>query len=394
MLETIHANHVSPGLETYLIETFQYLHANPELSREEFKTQAFIQKELEKMGIPYKVMGNTGLCAEIHGSRPGKAIILREDMDALPIQEETGLPYASKNKGAMHACGHDAHVTVGLGVASLLNEKRDQFKGTAKIMFQPAEEVQPGGAQAMIADGILENPKVDAAIGLHSNPYLLPGKFELKDGYMLANSDRVYISIIGKGGHAAAPHQAADAIAMTGQFISDVQNIISRQISPLDHAVITFGTINGGTKSNIIAPQVDLAGTVRSIRTDTQDAIKEKMETLLRSITDFWGGTYTYDYRKGHPASWNDPMLTNSVRRSIRKSIGETAVVELDTPYMSGDDFSYLSKAVPSTFVYWGTGYEGRENFPWHHPKFEVNTDGFKYGVAMATQAILDFLND
>lgn len=390
----ISLNYIEENLESYLQGVYKHLHQSPELSTEEYGTQKFIESELQKLNIPHKKMADTGLCAEIRGDQPGKTILLRSDIDALPITEQTDLEYKSKKEGAMHACGHDAHITVGLGVGALLQESKAKLKGTVKIMFQPSEEVHPGGAIRMIEEGILENPKVDAAICMHTNPYLLPGQFEVKDGYMLASSDRIYISLIGKGGHAAAPHQSVDAIAMAGQFISNIQNIVARQVSPVDNAVVTIGKIQGGYTSNAIADRVDLSGTVRTIKKETQDSIDAKIKALLQSITNFWGGSYTYEYERGYPATWNDKNMTQLAKNAAEICIGKNSIVELENPYMSGDDFVYLSSTVPSVFIYWGTGTEGKESFPWHHPKFHVNLMSLKYGVALAAQIILTFLNE
>lgn len=390
----ISLNYIEEKHEPYLQRVYKHLHQYPELSTEEYETQKFIENELQKLHIPYRKMANTGICAEVHGEHPGKTILLRSDIDALPITEQTDLEYASRNRGAMHACGHDAHVTVGLGVGALLQERKAKLKGTVKIMFQPSEEVHPGGAVRMIEEGILENPKVDAAVGIHTNPYLLPGQFQMKEGCMLASSDRIYISLIGKGGHAAAPHQSVDAIAMAGQFISSIQNIVARQVSPVDKAVVTIGEIKGGYTSNAIADRVDLAGTVRTINEETRKAIEAKIEALLYSITNFWGGTYTYEYERGYPATWNDKRMTQLAIETALASIGKNSIVTLENPYISGDDFVYLSQSVPSVFIYWGTGTKGKECFPWHHPKFHVNLTSLKYGVSLTTQLILTFLNE
>lgn len=211
---------------------------------------------------------------------------------------------------------------------------------------------------------------------------------------MLASSDRIYISLIGKGGHAAAPHQSVDAIAMAGQFISSIQNIVARQVSPVDKAVVTIGEIKGGYTSNAIADRVDLAGTVRTINEETRKAIEAKIEALLYSITNFWGGTYTYEYERGYPATWNDKRMTQLAIETALASIGKNSIVTLENPYMSGDDFVYLSQSVPSVFIYWGTGTKDKECFPWHHPKFHVNLTSLKYGVSLTTQLILTFLNE
>ncbi|GKV69240.1 N-acyl-L-amino acid amidohydrolase [Sporosarcina sp. NCCP-2716] len=391
-METITVKWIEERLDPYLRSTYKHLHQHPELSKEEVGTQRFIQQELDRIGIEHKAMADTGVCAQITGSAPGRTVLMRCDIDALPIEEDTGLDYSSLNPGVMHACGHDAHTTIGLAILTILKEHRSEWQGTVKIMFQPTEEAQPGGAKPMIEEGILENPAVDAALCLHTNPYLKPGVFEMKPGYMLANTDRVYVSLIGKGGHAAAPQQGIDAIAMAGQFVTGVQSIVSRQTSPLDHAVITFGTISGGTASNVLCGRVDLSGTVRTIRTETQEDIISKLEALLKSVTEFWGGTYEYTYSKGYPASWNDPALTAALTVSLTETFGEGTVAVNEHPYMSGDDFSVVAKEVPSVFMYWGTGSSDKENFPWHNAQYHVNLDALKHGAAAGLHCILELL--
>jgi amidohydrolase len=387
---------VEEKLGVYLFDTFQYLHQNPELSGNEFATQSFLKKELERLGVSYKVMAGTGLCAEIRGAAPGKTILLRADIDALPIREQTELPYASLNDGVMHACGHDAHMTVVLGVAEMLQETKDEWNGVVKLMFQPSEEKHPGGAKPMIEEGILLNPQVDAAIGIHTNPYLPAGKFGMKDGFILANADRFYINLIGKGGHAAAPHEGADAIAMAGQFIVSLQNIVSRQVSPFDNAVVTVGEIKGGYAPNTLADQVYLSGTVRTMKPETQNLAEERINLLLEGIANYWGGTFTYDYVRGYPTTWNDKTMTDLVRVAAVQCLGAESVIEFQYGYMSADDFSYIAQAVPSVFIEWGTGEQSVEatnsTVPWHNPNFRVNPDALKYGVAVVSQSILNYL--
>ncbi|WP_082023405.1 M20 metallopeptidase family protein [Sporosarcina koreensis] len=364
------------------------------MSKEEHNTQLFIQQELDRIGISHRAMAGTGVCAEITGAAPGRTVLMRCDIDALPIDEATGLDYSSIHPGVMHACGHDAHTTIGLAILTVLKERQSEWTGTVKIMFQPTEEAQPGGAKPMIEEGILENPAVDAALCLHTNPFLTPGTFEMKPGYMLANTDRVYLTLTGKGGHAAAPQQGIDAIAMAGQFLSAAQSIVSRQISPLDHAVITFGTIQGGTASNVLCGQVDISGTVRTILPETQDKIEAQLERLLQTVTEFWGGTYAYTYSKGYPASWNDPALTTRLTHSLNSAFGETTVSVNEHPYMSGDDFSIVANEVPSVFMYWGTGSLEKENFPWHNANYHVNLDSLKYGAAAGLHCLLELLKE
>ncbi|WP_158301831.1 M20 metallopeptidase family protein [Paenibacillus mesophilus] len=395
-MNIVTAERVEQKLGTYLNETFRHLHRNPELSGNEFATQAFLKRELDRLGIPYKEMAGTGLCAELAGSRPGRTILLRADIDALPIGEATDLAYASVNDGAMHACGHDAHTTAVLGTAAMLLARRDEWGGTVKLMFQPSEEKHPGGAKPMIDEGLLADPPVDAAIGIHTNPYLAPGTFGLKDGSILANADRFYIHLIGRGGHAAAPHEGADAIAMAGQLIVSMQNLVARQVSPFDNAVVTIGEIRGGYAPNTLADRVYLAGTVRTMNADTQTMIETKIGKLLQGVADLWGGTFTYDYVRGYPITWNDKAMTDLVRQAAEQCLGKESVIELPHGYMSADDFAYIARAVPSVFIEWGTGEwseEARKTaVPWHNPKFKVNPDALKYGVAVVTQSILNYL--
>lgn len=392
-MESINIEEIRTQLADYLSEIYKHLHQYPEPSNEEWNTQQFIIEQLEQHQIKYRIMAQTGICAEIRGAHPGKTILLRADMDALEIKEETNLPYASKREGLMHACGHDSHVTVGLGVARLLQQRADSLKGTVKIMFQPAEEKPPGGALTMIEEGILQNPRVDAVIGIHTNPYLPAGQFGLKDGYILAASDRIFITLIGKGGHAAAPHEGVDAIAMAGQFLASVQNVVSRQVSPLDPAVVTIGKIEGGTRANVLADRVVLQGTVRAIREETRTMIEEKIGRLLEGITNYWGGSYTYEFQRGYPPTWNDKAMTNLIRASVEECLGTENIVELEDCLMSGDDFAYLAKEVPAVFIEWGTGSDEGKGYPWHHPKFQVNLEALPFGVAVVTQSILRYLD-
>lgn len=382
----------------YLLHTFKFLHQNPELSTQEFDTQKFLARELDALGIEYRVMAGTGLCAQLRGTAPvpagarARTVLLRADIDALAITEQTSLDYISCRPGVMHACGHDAHTTVGLGVLRLLASRLDTFSGTVKLMFQPSEEQSPGGARAMIDEGILNDPPVDAAVGIHTNPYLSAGKFGLKDGYILANSDRFFCSLLGKGGHAAAPHEGIDAIAMAGQFITGLQNIAARQISPFASGVVTIGQINGGYTPNSICDKIDIAGTVRTLDATTQDHIEAAIEKMLAGVTSSWGASYEYRYVRGYPATWNNPGMTDLARQAVTACAGKEAVVDLTNGYMSGDDFGYVAQAVPAVFIEWGTGTPEGENYPWHHPKFAVNTDALKYGVAVAAQTVLNAL--
>ncbi|WP_353093100.1 amidohydrolase [Tissierella praeacuta] len=373
------------------------LHQIPEIGFNLQQTSQYVIKQLEEMGIEYKNnVGISGIVGLIKGEKPGKTIALRADMDALPIKEETGLSFASKN-GNMHACGHDAHTAILLGVAKVLNENKDKLKGNIKLIFQPAEE-GPGGAKPMIEDGALENPKVDAIMGLHvgnltSNSK--SGSIMISYNNMMACLDRFKLKLIGKGCHGAYPETGVDPIAMAGYFISNVQSIISRELSPTDPAVITIGKINGGFAYNIIPDSVELEGTVRAVDQSVRENIAKRIEDFAKGISETMRGTYEYEYIFGYPPLVNDEEFTKNFIESAKKIIPEEDIIEMRKPAMGGEDMAYFLNEVPGTFFFMSTPEAvNGECYPHHNSKFDINEEVLWIGAALLVQGAMDYLEE
>jgi amidohydrolase len=339
-----------------IIKIRRTIHQNPELGYEEYQTSELVARKLESYGIKVaRGVGGTGVVGLLAGAKPGKTLLLRADMDALPIQEETGLPFASKVPGKMHACGHDIHTSVLLGAARVLSLYRDRIYGNIKFMFQPAEECSPtGGAKKMIEDGVLENPKVDFAIALHVWPDLHVGQLGFKTGPVSARSDRIFLKVLGKSGHASAPHQGVDAIVASAQVISSLQTIISRRINPRDSVVITIGKIQGGDRYNVICDKVEMEGTVRIMSPGYDDKIPELIRQAGEGAAASVGARFEMDYINGYPMTINDEALTKKVEDLIKKSLGEGAIKEIPLD-AGGEDFSFVSQKVPSVYIKLGS---------------------------------------
>ena len=296
-----------------------YMHTHPELSHYEKNTAAYIAETLKKMGLsPKENIGGYGVTAVIEGKGEGKCVGLRADFDALPITECTGVPFASENPGVMHACGHDAHAAMLLGAAYVLNEIRDEFAGKVKLVFQPSEEDAAGsGAKAMIADGCLEDPHVDAMFGQHVWPNLPYGKVGVRNGAMMASSDRFFITIKGKNSHGSAPENGIDAIVIAAQVISALQTIVSRNVGPLDSAVVTIGTIHGGNRYNVIADEVKMEGTCRNLNPVIRNTMPDRIGNIVRGVSESMGGSCDFKYMKCYSPTVNDPEKFAIVRDSI-----------------------------------------------------------------------------
>ncbi len=362
----------------------RHLHANPELSYQEFETSAFVQNKLKEFGIAPKVIATTGVTAMIEGKNPGKRIIaLRADMDALPIQENSTQPYISKNKGVMHACGHDVHTTCLLGASKILMETRDQWEGTVKLVFQPGEEKNPGGASLMIRDGVLENPVPQKMIALHVNPALEVGEFSFREGMAMASADEIYISIKAKGGHAAAPQYTADPILIASHIIIGLQQIISRNNVPTNPSVLSITAIHGGNTTNVIPSEVKLMGTFRAMdekwRFDAHKLIKNLVEQIAISM----GAVAEVTIDVGYPFVFNDPVVTRQVVKLATEFAGKENVSETEMR-MGAEDFAYYSQIVPATFFRLGTGNKKREiTAIVHTPIFDVDEDAIEQGMGM-----------
>jgi amidohydrolase len=374
----------------------RHFHENPELAFEEYETAKFVAERLAQLGVEEikTGVGKTGVTGVIRGNKgDGKVVMLRADMDALPILEEVDAEYRSKADGKMHACGHDAHTAMLLGVARILMDHRDDFKGAVKVLFQPAEEVPPGGAIAMIRDGALEDPKVDASFGLHVASDMPAGQIGVRQGPGSAGSDRFRITIQGKGGHAARPQNAIDPVVIASQIVLALQTLVSRETDPMDSAVISTTAILAGEAFNVIPDTAELRGTVRTISQETRERIAKRLPEVVEGVAKAMGAEAKVDYILGYPSVQNDEEMANIVREAAIEACGEENVIESELG-MGGEDYSYFSLEVPSCFFRCGTRNEDR-GIVWghHHPKFDVEEEGFVNGMATMANAAIKYLN-
>lgn len=375
-----------------LVNWRRHFHRHPELGFAEHETGKKISGILEELGAEVFRYAKTGVAGVIKGGATGPCVALRADMDALPVLEETGVEYASRTPGVMHACGHDAHMAITLGVASLLAANRNLWQGAVKFIFQPAEECPPGGAKAMIEEGVLQNPDVKAVLGLHVFPGLPTGTVGIKTGTVMAAADNIRIMIQGQSGHGAAPHQTVDAVVTAAQAIMALQTIASRKIDPLEPVVVTVGSIHGGTKCNVIASEVELLGTVRTLNPEVRKNMPKLLRQILDGVTAMSGAAYQLDYTWGYPPTVNDEELVGIVREAASQELGSTNVVNLAKPSMGGEDFAYFAQTVPGIFVMLGSGSAGGDNYPWHHARFNIDEQALQYGVRVMTRSLLQVL--
>ncbi|RNF40188.1 M20 metallopeptidase family protein [Planococcus salinus] len=381
------------NLKEYIIQCRRHLHMNPELSFEEYKTSEFVLEKLEDLGYEITApIAKTGIVALLRGTEPGPTVALRADMDALPIQDEKTVPYASTVPKVAHLCGHDAHTSILLGAATILSKHRPQ-KGNIKLLFQPAEEGF-GGARYMVEEGVLENPKVDAIAGLHVHPTAKTGTVTVAEDVAMACTDSFDIEVIGKGGHAAHPHMSVDSITVAAELVSSLQQIVSRSIDPLKPSVLTIGKIEGGFKRNIIAPSVRLEGTVRLLDPTLREVVAGRMEQYVKGICEAMGATYKLDYRYGYPSVKNDNSLIPLLSSVSDKILGEEKLTIVD-PSMGGEDFAYYAEKVPGIFFRLGIYNEEKDCvYPNHHPKFDVDEDALPYGSAILAQFALEYIEE
>ena len=373
----------------------RHLHEHPELAFQEYETAKFVAARLESLGLEdiRTGVGGTGVTALIRGGRgDGKVVMVRADMDALPILEENEVEYKSTRPGVMHACGHDAHTAMLLGLTRLLVERKGEFAGTVKVLFQPAEEVPPGGAIAMIRDGALEDPHVDAVLGLHVSSETPAGQIAIRAGAGSASSDRFRITVKGKGGHAASPHQAVDPVVIGSQIVTAFQTLVSRTTDPVKSAVVSTTAFLAGEAFNVIPDTAELRGTVRTLDPDVRDVMQERLTALATGFATAAGGEAIVDYRRGYPGIVNDPGMTALVRQAAIETVGAENVI--DSPLsLGGEDFSYYTLERPGCFFNVGTRNEGR-GITWghHHPRFDVEEDGMAAGIATMGNAVLAYL--
>lgn len=370
----------------------RYLHQCPEPCFKENKTSAYIADYLKKCGLEVRTgIAGTGIKAVLRGAKEQPVVGIRADMDALPILEKTGLEFQSRHQGFMHACGHDAHMTNVLMSAKLLSEIKEKIPGTIVFIFQPCEEGAPdgraSGADRLIKEGILDNPKINAMVGLHVMPGYPVGTAALREGPIMANVASVYVTINGKSSHGAFPHQGVDAIYAAACAITQFQSLISRRRDPNERAVLTIGKINGGVRLNVIADKVEMEGTVRTFSFDTQDMIEKGMENILKGLQTALGITYEFKFEKSSQYVKNDKNLTSRVLPVFKKLLGDEHVVITD-PVTVGEDFSAYSHRIPSFFFFLGAGEEGNL----HSPTFSVDEKILQYGPLLLSSAALEFL--
>ena len=375
-----------------LIAIRRHLHQHPELSYEETETGKYIANALKQMQIPYThgVAGN-GVVAMIHGKDPdAKIVALRGDIDALPIQEANDVPYASVNAGVMHACGHDVHTTCLLGAAEILSAIRNQFSGTVKLIFQPAEERLPGGASLMIAEGVLENPSPATIFGQHVHPPLEVGKVGLCPGPYMASADELYLTVKGRGGHGALPQECIDPVTITAQILTALQQIVSRQSHPTTPSVLTFGKIESlGGATNVIPNEVYLEGTFRTMDEEWRKQAHISMVKIARGIAEGMGGSCDFEVKKGYPVLVNDVQLTQTAKKAAIAYLGAENVIDLPIR-MTAEDFAYYSHHLPACFYRLGTGNPEKGIIsPIHTNTFDVDEDCLEIGAGlMAWQAV------
>jgi len=373
----------------------QHLHSNPELSFKEFETSAFIKKLLTDWGIPFSDMANTGIVGVIKGDLPSdKIIALRADMDALPILEANEKPYASKNAGVMHACGHDVHSSSLLGSAYILNSLKAEFGGTIKLIFQPGEEVLPGGASIMIKEGVLENPKPQSIIGQHVMPLIETGKVGFRSGIYMASTDELYVTVHGKGGHGAQPHQNIDPVLIASHIIIALQQIVSRNADPRLPSVLSFGKVQANGATNIIPNEVKIEGTFRTLNEEWRKEAKRLMKKMAEGMAESMGGSCDFRIMDGYPYLINEEKLTANARGFAEDYLGKENVVDLDI-WMAAEDFAYYSQVTDACFYRLGTGNKEKgTTYSVHTPNFDIDEDALRTSTGLMAYVALKQLGN
>ena len=369
----------------------RHLHQYPEISNEEFETTKYLTAELQKLQIKTKKLKiQTGLTAEIQGKHKGPVVAVRTDIDALPILEQTKLPYASKHKGCMHACGHDMHMATILGVASNIQQLKDEFSGSVRFLFQPSEEMPPGGAKPMIEEGVLNN--VDMIFGLHVDPHLKVGKIGIRDGVTMGSVTDFDLIIRGRSGHAARPHHTIDAIVTAAEVIESLQKIVSREIDPIDPVVITFGEISGGYARNVICDEVKLVGTIRTLSPQASKEVPKKVKKIAEYICKARGAKVDMYIMGDYPVLINDIEVNNIISTNYTSLFG-SGKVDVTPPVLGGEDFAcYLEKVKGAMFRLGVMNKKIKADKPWHSPEFIVDEEALYYGTSVITASIIDAL--
>ena len=372
------------------------LHEHPELAFQETRTAGVVAERLAALGVEEIRTGiaETGVTGLIRGGRgAGKTVLLRADMDALPIVEENAVDYVSRHPGVMHACGHDAHTAILLATARILTERRHEFAGAVKLLFQPAEELPPGGAKPMIDAGVLEDPTVDAAFGLHINQDGPLGTIEVRPGPAMAAADRFTVTIQGKGGHGARPQDAVDPIVVGSQIVVALQTLVAREVDPIESAVVSVCAFLAGEAFNVIPDTAELRGTVRTFTPENRDLLERRIGEVVRGVVTALRAEATVDYRRGYPATINDPAMTDLVRAAAAEVVGAGKVIE-GAPMMGAEDFSYFLERVPGSYFFVGSRNEER-GLVWgqHHPRFDLDEAAMAVGIEALVRTTLRYLD-
>lgn len=374
----------------YVINLRREFHQYPEPSWEEIRTSKRVKEELEKMNIPYVSIAKTGVVATINGNREGKTVALRADMDALQVNECNDVSYRSTNEGIMHACGHDGHTAMLLGAAKVLNEMKDKINGTVKLLFQPAEELAQG-AKLMIEEGCME--EVDNVFGIHLWSDIPIGTVSVEAGPRMASADLFKIQINGLGGHGSLPHQGIDALVAGSSIVMDLQSIVSREISPLEAAVVSVGTFNSGTRFNVISSEAVLTGTTRCFNKEIRNNFPKIIERIINNTSNSYRATANLDYTFGTPPTINDAASSELATNTVKKLLGVEGVTLMEK-VTGGEDFAYYLEKAPGLIAFVGVRNEEKDcNFAHHHERFNIDEDGLEIGTALYAQYALDFLN-
>jgi amidohydrolase len=386
------------GLREQLIAQRRDFHMHPELSNREERTARVVAEKLKSLGLTDIRTGvaRHGVTALLVGAKPGPVVAVRADMDALPIQETIEVPYKSLNPGVKHACGHDVHTTVELGVAEVLSRMREEIQGTVKFIFQPAEEGPPGGeeggAPLIIKEGAFDNPRPQAIFGLHTEPNVQAGQIGYHSGPAMASSDTFNITIRGKGSHGAQPHMGVDAVVVAAECVLALQTIRSRRIDPLEPLVITVGTISGGTRFNVIASEVKMTGTMRTHNEQVRERALAMMRETLQNVTAAYGASFELNMGGSNPVTYNEPSLVEETLPTIRGIVGAENTLVLK-PFMPAEDFAHYQKQVPGFYYFLGVGNRAKGiTAGWHTPDFDVDEESLVVGVKVMSNVLLDYL--
>lgn len=376
-----------------IVKIRRELHQNPELSFQENETSLYIQKELKKLGIPFKTgYAGTGVIATLTGkTNSGKVIALRADMDALPIQEESGLSFASTQKGVMHACGHDAHTASLLGTARILKTLENEWEGTILLIFQPGEEKHPGGASILLNEGALNNPKPEIIIGQHVLPEMEAGHVGFKKGIYMASADEIYLTVTGKGGHAAMPHKFNDTILAASQIIVSLQQIVSRIVPATIPTVLTFGRMAGLGATNIVPPKVEMEGTLRILDEEWRAIAKEKIRSIATLTAQNFGCNCMVDIKDGYPMVYNHEETTEKAQLLAKQYLNESQVEEMNLR-MTAEDFGYYSQVAPALYYRFGVKQKDGHTGELHTPEFNLNEESLKTSTGMMAWLAINFL--